>query len=199
MELNKILERDLKLACFIPIHCTGKASCSYCTSSTIAWLCPRCPALSLPVPLPLRALGMGLAWPPFRSFLTMDKEVRWRIGRKTCSLLGLPGLTLAWVLPPWVTGVEWASPAPPTLPASLPQVCLTIISAWSATWMFQMQKLTFSILNISLEHLLSNTPGWYCLTPAYFKKNLFFSFIMKFLCNGPQTQTNSTIHLLLGV
>lgn len=36
MELNKILERDLKLACLIPTHCTGKASCSYCTSCTQA-------------------------------------------------------------------------------------------------------------------------------------------------------------------
>ena len=32
MELNKILERDLKLACLIPTHCTGKASGSYCTA-----------------------------------------------------------------------------------------------------------------------------------------------------------------------
>lgn len=35
MELNKILERDLKLACLIPTHWTEKASCSYCTIS--AW------------------------------------------------------------------------------------------------------------------------------------------------------------------
>lgn len=34
MELNKILKRDLKLACLIPTHCTGKAACPYCTSST---------------------------------------------------------------------------------------------------------------------------------------------------------------------
>ena len=89
MELNKILERDLKLACLIPTHCTGKASDSYCTSSPRAQdtagsaqgaglsIC-----MSYLSSVDFVKLGMGLHLPHFLSFLIMDKEMSWRGRRK---------------------------------------------------------------------------------------------------------------------
>lgn len=89
MELNKILERDLKLACLIPTHCTGKASGSYCTSSPRAQdTAGSAQGAGLSVctsylsSVDFVKLGMGLHLPHFPSFLIMDKETSWRGRRK---------------------------------------------------------------------------------------------------------------------
>lgn len=81
MELNKILERDLKLACLIPTHCGGKAPGSYCTalptSSGRRQLCARGRALSAWPSVICRLcskFGVGLPLPHFLLLLTMDKE-----------------------------------------------------------------------------------------------------------------------------
>lgn len=80
MELNKILEKDLKLACLIPTHCTGKASGSYCTALPHEL---RMASFRGGRALCLRGLessvnsvrfGVGLPLPHFLSLLIMDKE-----------------------------------------------------------------------------------------------------------------------------
>ena len=89
MELNKILERDLKLACLIPTHCTGKASGSYCTAlpTSSGWrrLCARGRALrlhGLESSVDSVKFGVGLPLPHFLSLLIMDKETSWGDRRK---------------------------------------------------------------------------------------------------------------------
>ena len=92
MELNKILERDLKLACLIPTHCAGKAPGPYCTavdqgpnerrmalptSSGRRRLCARGRALclrGLASSVDSVKFGVGLPLPHFLLLLTMDKE-----------------------------------------------------------------------------------------------------------------------------
>ena len=81
MELNKILERDLKLACLIPTHCAGKAPGPYCTalptSSGRRRLCARGRALclrGLASSVDSVKFGVGLPLPHFLLLLTMYKE-----------------------------------------------------------------------------------------------------------------------------
>lgn len=153
----KILERDLKLACLIPTHCTGKASCSYCTGphqlgaragavpKVLRWL-PTC--------LPTRSLairpGLDLPSPHFHPVLNTDKEMSWQDERqmKDLSLLWLVGWRV--LEPSFLTHqVDWAARII-FLSAILTQVCPAITSGWSVMRTSRTQELAIWALSILL-------------------------------------------------
>lgn len=167
MELNKILERDLKLACLIPTHCTEKASCSYCTISTWAYNntghaqgtgLPICtPYLS-----PVRFTHFFSIWPWTRRWVEgvggkkkKEKKRKKDFSPAVTSWDGIQGS-----LPPWFTGGEWTWLFLPLwgMLAFLTHVHLTIASGWTAVWMSHIQELIFSVLLILWDILLSNSP-----------------------------------------
>lgn len=188
MELNKILERDLKLACLIPTQCTGKASCSYCTSSARLRQPGPCTSARAPhsyippVCYLLWDAPHGLTLSPF--ILIMGKEMSWRGRKKEENKIKrdfYPAVTF-WgdvcVSAPSLTHGDRGDLAlPDSSPAFITQDCLAVISEWSAVWMSHIQELTFRVLLILVEILLLNNPVQYCLTLAYLKS--FFTSLWK--------------------
>lgn len=101
MELNKILERGLKLACLIPTQCTGKASCSYCTSPTSLPLGGPRPGCQLPshtasLPAQPQEALHSLTCTSFPFILITDKEKMW--GKRKKQNKSQPSWDLDWYL-----------------------------------------------------------------------------------------------------